>query len=112
MSSKWTSFSMLVVVLLYNLFISWPFFSNNFSDQSPVVEKDEFYNFLGELPGANGKKSFKTIFQIDFLIFDLMPVVPVKNELRKLYARHLTSFIKVSTFYNYLHTGISPPTAS
>ncbi|OFZ49080.1 MAG: hypothetical protein A2381_15895 [Bdellovibrionales bacterium RIFOXYB1_FULL_37_110] len=112
MSRNGISYWLLAVVFLYNLSISWPFFSYNFSKHTPVVENDEFYNFLGDLPGANGKKSFKTIFQIDFLIFDLMPVVPVKNELRKLYARHLTSFIKVSTFYNYLHTGISPPTAS
>ena len=112
MSRKWISTWMLVVVFLYNLSISWPFFAYNFSNHSPVVEKDEFYNFLGELPGANGKKSFKTIFQIDFVVLDDDAIKPVQNEHYQSYVVHSTSLIKVSTFYNYLHTGISPPPAS
>ena len=112
MSSKWVSCLMLAVVLSYNLSISWPFFSYHFSGHSPVVEKDEFYNFLGELPGANGKKSFKPIFQIDFVVLYNDSIAPIRHELRKFYAVHLTSLIKVSTFFNYLHTGISPPKTS
>jgi len=99
---------MLVVVLLYNLFISWPFFSNNFSDQSPVVEKDEFYNFLGELPGANGKKSFKTIFQIDFFAFQNEISPKIEYILLGSCHIYLPVLIKVIES-NYSHSGISPP---
>ncbi len=111
MSNKVTSYSLLLIVILYNLLITWAPFTYYWSDNNPLVEKNEFYTFVCNLPETGGKQILKTIFQIDFISLKSNASLYVSYSLLRIHGGYLPLLKKISES-NYSHTGVSPPKAS